>query len=102
MAVLTETLQTATFNTAELEQVKVWLYSGNGTEQTATFTNLQLEEGTIAVSYTHLEVMEYEQKRVEEAKKANKEAFEEELHLLERKQKLGLISEQEYLSLIHI
>lgn len=42
------------------------------------------------------EVMEYEQKRVEEAKKANKEAFEEELHLLERKQKLGLISEQEY------
>ena len=42
------------------------------------------------------EIMEYEQKRVEEAKKANKEAFEEELHLLERKQKLGLISEQEY------
>ena len=42
------------------------------------------------------EIMEYEQTRVEEAKKANKEAFEEELHLLERKQKLGLISEQEY------
>ena len=51
LAVLTETLQTATFNTAELEQVKVWLYSGNGTEQTATFTNLQLEEGTIGTAY---------------------------------------------------
>ena len=51
LAVLTETVQTATFNTAELEQVKVWLYSGNGTEQTATFTNLQLEEGIIGTAY---------------------------------------------------
>ena len=51
LAVLTETLQTVTFNTAELEQVKVWLYSGNGAEQTAVFADLQLEAGTVATAY---------------------------------------------------
>lgn len=51
LAALTGSVQTAAFNTAELEQVKVWLYSGNGTEQTAAFTDLQLEAGTVATAY---------------------------------------------------